>query len=256
MNAAIIVDSSLELSLAYQPVLDIRGKQPFVCAYESLTRAYCNGESYPIGSLIRKAEAAGTMPHLDRQVAIKVCQTLLAKPEMKVWFNLSQQTLESEKHANEITEIIHTSAVADRIKVEVTETHPGSIQQIAKNLKLFRDNSISVVIDDIEDEHAIVSLLGTDLVTGCKFSRATTEAISHDESRMAMSSKLVSTCKALGKTTVLEGIENPYQLEIAQELGVDYVQGWLFWPAMPLSSVPILGTQVAVLPAYSMGNHD
>ena len=39
---------------------------------------------------------------------------------------------------------------------------------------------------------------------------------------------LVAVARALGARTVLEGIERPEQLKIAEALGVDLVQGFLF----------------------------
>lgn len=242
MNTSFQIDDGAPMHLEFQPVLDVRQTTPVVCAYEALLRvSNDNGKGNHV-RIIQDAEASGKMPLIDVQVALRACETLVAHPEMDIWVNLSQATLESECFTKDIGAIINDAGVANRIKLEITETHKGDQPAIMSSLEWFQDNQISVVVDDLGDEYSLSAFLNTDLVTGCKLSRATTLAMSkNNEHREAMRA-LIERCHAMEKSVTVEGVETVEQLNMARSLKADYVQGWLFWSSLPICSIPKPGS--------------
>lgn len=245
----LIGETRLPLRVEYQPVIKL-GAQPHVSAFECLLRIAPNFTNHTTVTLIEEAEATGTMPELDAFIAKLACRDAIANPDMHLWLNLSQSTISCRQRSRSIAELITSQALADRVTLEMTETVAGNEPVITSNLAWLKKQKLTVVIDDIDDRHAKRHLLGTDLIAGCKFSRLSTIKIIDSPRRFALTAKLVEWCKTNGKTVVLEGIETEREFRLAIDLGVDYCQGFLFWPSLPLASLPALGTPVP-LPALT-----
>lgn len=236
---------NIPLSVAYQPVITLRTEIPQVYAYECLMRV----PSEPFGSpqrLIEYAEAHGHMNALDMKIARMVCLDAIANPRMRVWLNLSQASLECPVTARRISRLIDAARLQDRITVEITESMDGCELAITENLELLNRMAVGVVIDDIQDAHAKVNLLKTHLIRGCKLSRKTTIQLGESPSHFARTTKLVEWCKDNDKTVVLEGIETTKEIDLAYRLGVDYCQGYYFWPAMDIRQLPDQGLAVTI----------
>lgn len=245
-QSASIDPLSLPLYVAYQPVVCLKDSRPHVAAYECLLRVGENPTGETTYSVIRSAEEGGVMPRLDAFIARQVCADALAKPNMRLWLNVSQATLSSSLASLDIANLITSNRLSDRITLEMTETLDGCERLIVENLGHLKQRSVAVVIDDIEDGFAKSNLLKTDLVTGCKLSRRSTVQLATSNEHYESTARMVSWCQANGKTVVMEGIETEAELAIAIRLGVEYCQGFYFWPALKLLETPLQGTTVVI----------
>ena len=233
-----------ELFLAYQPVMDISFSTPIVAAYECLLRVIDGNRpgTSPV-ELIEQAEDNGSIKTIDYWVTDKACADLRANPSMRVWINLSQATLSSYESVKRIADLISIREVTHQMRIEMTETADGCSDSLINSLSLLKHMSIGVVLDDIQDGYSKAHLLQTDLIAGCKLSRQSTQRIAESENAFLEAKKLVDWCKANKKSVVMEGIENLFELELAKRLGVNYCQGYYFWPALNISELPKMGSK-------------
>tara|TARA_R110002124_G_scaffold128157_19_gene288707 strand:- start:1937 stop:2764 length:828 start_codon:yes stop_codon:yes gene_type:complete len=238
--------AKLKLHVEYQPVVRLNGARQEVCAYECLLRVQNNPTNHNTYSVIQAAERTGTMPVLDALIAREACQTLLRRPDLHLWLNLSQVTLCSSEALRLITGYIQSNGLEDKVTLEMTETVNGDEQLIRSNLQWLKERRVKVVLDDIEDMFAKVGLLATDLISGCKFSRQSLIALSCCSDRFDAVAARIEWCSKNDKTAVIEGIETESDLAVAFQLGADFGQGYLFWPAMPSEQLPVRGTLVDI----------
>lgn len=243
--------TKLQLHVEYQPVIRLNTSSLVVCAYECLLRVSQNQQDLNTPAVIEVAERTGTMPVLDALITKEVCKTLRSAPDMHVWLNLSQLTMCNLEALKVIQANIQESGLASRVTFEMTETSDGSLPLIISNLEWLKSKGLNVILDDIEDEFAKAQLLDTDLVSGCKYSRQSMISISDSAEKLEAVSNRVEWCQCNNKTVVLEGIETISELKIALDLGVDFVQGYLFWPALPYDSLPPRGSPVP-LPVHCL----
>lgn len=242
-NTAITDSATPPLYIVYQPVVRLSNGQATVHAYESLLRVGANAHDHSTMSVIAAAEQNGTMPTLDTLIAKQVCQDAACFENMRLWMNLSQRTLSCPSVSREIAEMIKDHDLSHRITIEMTETANGSDQLIQESLGCFKQQQITVVIDDIDDGYAKSHLLASELIAGCKFSRRSTLRLMSEPGFSDVAGRLIKWCKAHGKSVVMEGIENEVEYRMASQLGADFCQGYYFWRPIPLGEVPAPGTQ-------------
>lgn len=236
---------TLPVRVAYQPVVQLSTPAgAVVSAYECLVRVAQAG--IQTWEMIQQAEREGSMPILDKRIARLACSDAFACPEMRIWLNLSQLTMSCPASMTEIITLITSHARPSQVIVEMTETASGSEPQIIDALVRLRAAGIHVVLDDIGDGYSRSHLLRTDLVRGCKISRETTVQLRTNPRKLEEVARLVEWCRRHGKSVVMEGIETEEELNLAQNLGVDYCQGYLFWPALDLSDLPKAGYRIHI----------
>lgn len=242
-NTAITDSSTPPLYIVYQPVVRLSYGQAIVHAYESLLRVGPNAHDHSTLTVIAAAELNGTMPRLDAVIARQVCHDAASFENMRLWMNLSQRTLSCPSISREIAAMIMHYGLADRITIEMTETANGDDQLIQESLSCFKQQQITVVIDDIDDGYAKSHLLASELIAGCKFSRRSTVRLMSEPGFADIAGKLIKWCKAHGKSVVMEGIENEVEYRMTNQLGADFCQGYYFWRPIPLCEVPAPGTE-------------
>lgn len=242
-NTAITDSSTPPLYIVYQPVVRLSSSQATVHAYESLLRVGPNAQDHSTLSVIAAAEQNGTMPYLDTLIARQVCQDASSFADMRLWMNLSQRTLSCPRTSRDIAELITQHGLSYRITIEMTETANGDDELVKESLSWFKEQQITVVIDDIDDGYAKSHLLASDLIAGCKFSRRSTVRLMSEPGFADIAGRLIQWCKGHGKSVVMEGIENEVEYRMANQLGADFCQGYYFWRPIPLGEVPAPGTE-------------
>jgi EAL domain-containing protein (putative c-di-GMP-specific phosphodiesterase class I) len=71
-------------------------------------------------------------------------------------------------------------------------------------------------------------------VTEVKIDRSFVHRVRSDSEGAALLDFIVALGHRLGLTVVAEGAETSYEWHLLQELGCDYVQGWVAAKAMPI----------------------
>jgi EAL domain-containing protein (putative c-di-GMP-specific phosphodiesterase class I) len=90
-----------------------------------------------------------------------------------------------------------------------------------------RAHRLPFAIDDVGAEHALISFDLLAFADYLKFDRSLLRR-PRDARRLAVAEALVAMASRTGARTILEGVESAEDLDLARDLGVDLVQGYLF----------------------------
>lgn len=118
-----------------------------------------------------------------------------------------------------------------RLTVEITETQiPGLTVNSA--IKRLRECGVHVAIDDFGSGYSSLAQIAHLPVDVLKIDREFILDLSDGSGRPILDA-VVSLARALGLTTVAEGIEDTAQADQVADAGVDFAQGFLFSRPMP-----------------------
>ena len=125
------------------------------------------------------------------------------------------------------------------VEVEITESiafqdEPFIMEQLIRMKEL----GISIAIDDFGTGYSSFSRLRTfpiDLIKiDIEFVRAISSNLHKDQ---AIIRSIIQLAKNLGLKVLAEGVETEEQLQFLKEQGCDFIQGFLFFTPLPVSSI-------------------
>jgi diguanylate cyclase (GGDEF)-like protein len=123
------------------------------------------------------------------------------------------------------------------LKIEITEgTLMKNIQQVINSLQRFQMAGIQISIDDFGTGYSSLSYLRDLPLNTLKIDRAFVSRI-EDKKNFGIIQTIINLAKTLDLDVVAEGIETVTQMQILQNLGCQYGQGYLFSPAIPSDQI-------------------
>ncbi len=227
-----------ELSVHYQPIIDIRSGQVAKC--EALLRwgSISPAEFIPI------AEETGMIAELGQYVMLKSCQDLAdinreTGGHLALAFNKSTREFADERRHHQ--SVLNTLKVQDQfpnITVEITENllmqdQPETIDQLCE----LRNAGIKIAIDDFGTGFSSLSYLRKFPVDIVKIDKSFVHGIETDFEARALVKAIISMAHSLKIDVVAEGVETAGQLAILQGMNCRYVQGFYFSPALPKDQI-------------------
>ncbi len=182
------------------------------------------------GAFLPAAERFGLMPALDRWVVSKAIELLRARPERRLFVNLSGTSLGDQALLSEIEALVGASGLsAGALTFEITETAAiadiAGLQRWARRLK---EAGCGFALDDFGtgfSSFAYLQSLPVDLV---KIDGSFVRDLDTNATSRALVGAMVTVAHALGKTVVAEMVERAPVAEILRALGAEYGQGW-YW---------------------------
>ena len=233
-----------ELSLAYQPVVDLASGR--VVAVEALLR-WRNpalGEVSP-AVFVPLAEDSGLIVAIGAWALGEACRQLGAWREagiegLTMAVNVSaRQLLDPELVAQVEARTREAGFAPDCLALEVTET--AVIQDVAAasvHLSALRDLGIKISIDDFGTGYASLSYLSRLPAQQIKIDRTFLHAGADGGPEVPVIRAVISLGESLGLAVVAEGVETAEQLALLRRLGCPFVQGNAIAPALPGDRVP------------------
>ena len=242
MRAAIRTGAGL--SLAYQPMFDLRSGSPV--AVEVLLR--WNHErlgSVPPALFVPVAEDIGLMPKLGMWVLSSAIKQLGCWDELGVYvpqmcINVSPTQIERTEFEPGVHKALDGSGVAgSRLVLEVTEEALFRTRAVgARTLRHLRADGVQVAIDDFGEGYSSLSRLQNLPVDVVKIDRAFVGGLSGVRpdfaTRRAVAAALIELVHALGKSIVVEGVEDADTANYLSGQGCELAQGFLF--SQPLTA--------------------
>ena len=185
------------------------------------------------------AEKVGLMEDLGRfVVTAAIRQQVIWSAEgldLPVAINVSPRQLEDPSFVPELLDLVTRSGVRpELIEVEVTETALISdYAETAAKVRLLRQAGLAVAIDDFGVGYSNLSHLSRLSATALKIDRSLIERVTEDEKAEAIIRAAIDMARALGLTSVAEGIETPQQAAFLASARCDVLQGFLYARPMP-----------------------
>ncbi|WP_417552315.1 EAL domain-containing protein [Marinomonas fungiae] len=211
----------------YQPIVNLSGNE--VIGYEALSRFYTHlGESLR-PDLVYASLHENPITLFQVEYAQKELQ-LAERPSGQLFVNLDQDAffaVGAEAHNNPFIELIRCQ---DNVVVELIEN--SEINDAIMSLSMieaFDALGIETALDDLCHPHSMISVSVLQLVKWVKLDRCVLRMVKNPVF-MAFVRQMIGFARATNKKIVLEGIETEADLEVARQLEVDYVQGFLYRP--------------------------
>jgi len=216
--------SGLSLSCEYQPFVCPHTKH--IYGYEALARFYLEQGQAIAPNLVFEHlhENSDVLASIEFQA--KAFQLKHAPAEQSLFVNVDPHAANGV-HTQKLLDLLSSHP---QLTVEIIENTCINDAELANQLfHQFKAANINVALDDIGAPHSMLSVDLMMNVDYLKFDRHWLNLVAEPHG-IALLSALIDFGKRTGKQCILEGIETEAQLQLARELNVDLVQGFLFKP--------------------------
>ncbi|HLS98735.1 MAG: EAL domain-containing protein [Porticoccaceae bacterium] len=227
-----------------QPIVPVKGRRD-VKHFEALVRMVDpSGNIVSPGKFIPAAEFSGLIDDIDRWVFEKLFSALEALPAEKrgrysFSVNLSGNTISDEKFRDYVIDRFEHGAVDPAsIQFEITET--AAVRHFDGALKFISALSelgCAFALDDFGSGLSSFGYLKQLPVSYLKIDGSFVRKMEVSDVEYSMVSTINHLAHIMGLETIAECVENQAQLAMLEEMGVDYVQGFLISTPVPLASI-------------------
>jgi len=232
-------DPMRELSLAFQPIVDVATGQP--TGFEALAR----WRSPALGLIapnvfIKLAERSDLIRQLTDILLHKTLQQMQSWPaHLLVSFNLSTRDIATPEAIARLREIVQYSGIApQRIEFEITETAVmRDFEQAQQAMYALKALGVRLALDDFGTGYSSLSYVRRLPLDKIKIDRSFIAEIENDATCASIVKSVIDLARNLGLACVVEGVEHAAQLEILAGLGCTSVQGFLFAQPMPADEI-------------------
>ena len=155
---------------------------------------------------------------------------------LQVGVNVSARQFQRADLADEVAGVLRATGLdPGQLCLEITEgLAMDDIDLTSSVLTKLHTLGVRVAIDDFGTGHSSLGSLARFPIDVVKIDPGFVRGIDHDPVKGAIVSAVVALSKAMGSTTVVEGVETLAQLEELESLGCDVAQGYYF--ARPVSA--------------------
>jgi diguanylate cyclase (GGDEF)-like protein/PAS domain S-box-containing protein len=229
-----------ELSLHYQPLLDIRARRlvgaeallrwhhpelGMVSPAEFIPVAESSGQILAIGDWVLASAAAQLRRWLDQGYGA----------DLRMAVNLSMAQFRTPGLCERIAGLLDEYCLAPAsLELELTESltmhDPDSVVREVQRLSAL---GVRLSLDDFGTGYSSLAHLKQLDVHTLKVDRSFVHDL-HDASAQRIVQAVLGIARGLNLHTIAEGVETAEQLAMLEEMGCDLAQGFLFSPALPV----------------------
>lgn len=223
------------IELAFQPIVHVADGR--VAFYEALVRLrQRDGAVIPACDFVPFAERSGLVHMIDRRTLELAAETLRARPDIELSINVSARSLEDEGWSTILERFGRESPQAvERMGIELTESAAiEEMEEASRILGVARALGCRILLDDFGGGYLTprhLRQLSVDLV---KIDGSYIRNLSEDQSNSISVASMVALAAAYNIPTVAEQVETEADAETCRDLGVKYLQGYLFGRPGPL----------------------
>jgi diguanylate cyclase (GGDEF)-like protein/PAS domain S-box-containing protein len=230
-----------EFSLVYQPILDLKTKQP-VSAEALIRWTQKDGVSVSPVHFIPMAEESGVVEYIDQWVLETACkeamlwQDIYGKP-LHVNVNLSSSFFQKKENPELLEKILSKTGYSPKqLCLEITETAVISNPQLAKtNLHAITEMGACIALDDFGTGFSSLNHLLHFPLSRIKIDRSFIKNMDADIANEAIVRSLIDLANNLDLNVVAEGVETLAHHELLVKLKCQYGQGYYY--SKPVSSM-------------------
>ena len=233
------------LVLYAQPIALVDGDADF-SHYEILVRMLdSSGKALSPSEFLPSAERYQLMQELDRWVVNKAIETLVEKgidatgKPLHFAVNLSGQSLGNDQFLDFVRGELSRSAVSpDRLCFEITETVAvENLQKAQLFMKELKQIGCQFSLDDFGTGLSSFAYLKLFDVDKLKIDGSFIEDLATNEVSRSMVSAISEIARVMNIETVAEYVQDEATMEVLNELGIDWAQGYLVGEPVRLGSL-------------------
>ncbi len=229
-----------EFEIHYQPIVGLDDLS--IVGAEALVRwRQPSGHLIPPAEFINEAEQSGLITSVDRLVRVEVLDQLeqfrRLAPRFFISVNLSARHLRRSDLVQEIaSDLTASAAPVDGLIFELTESAlAGDAEAAARRLGEIRALGPRIALDDFGTGYSSLSYLRTLPIDLIKIAQPFIQDMSDGDTTFV--SAIIGLSQKLGFTTVAEGIEQEWAVDILRQIGCDLGQGYHFAHPMELDEL-------------------
>ncbi len=221
------------LKSAFQPIFAFRGGRVSIAAFEGLLRPFRDGEPIPPGVFFNSIPAADRLhvETLSRTLHLLNAGKFL-DPAASLFINFDPSVFSEPSIADhalrEMRLVLHEAGIDPRrIVCEVTEQKSASQDTLYGFVAALRRHGFRIAVDDYGSDDSDINRireLKPDIV---KFDAHWITHLMESGPGFALLATMVETFASQGIATVFEGIEESWQLDLAERSGASMVQGYV-----------------------------
>jgi EAL domain-containing protein (putative c-di-GMP-specific phosphodiesterase class I) len=221
------------LKSAFQPIFAFRDGKLSVAAFEGLVRPFRDGEPQSPASFFSTCPAADRLhvETLTRTLHLLNAGACLPK-DAAIFVNFDPSVFVDRAVADtalrEMRLVLHEAGIDPmRVVCEVTEQRSASQSILFQFVEALRANGFHIAVDDYGADDSDINRireLKPDIV---KFDAHWITQLMDSGAGFALLTTMVRTFEEQGIRTVFEGIEEGWQLDLAERSGASMVQGYV-----------------------------
>ncbi|WP_423841148.1 bifunctional diguanylate cyclase/phosphodiesterase [Vibrio mytili] len=239
------IDSALEhdeFRLNYQPLIDARTN--LVVGFEAVIRWHDkNGETISPNDFIPIAERSNQVTNITMWVLGQVEKDLTVFIQngirLPVHVNLSTKDLSSNLLLSRLEKLVETTPhFSNLLSLEITETMAiNRVAELKPLITQIKNLGIKISLDDFGTGYSSLSLLRDLPVDQIKIDQSFLSTANRTEDSRSIVENTIALAHGLGYSVVAEGVQDMDTLRFLRHRGCDIIQGYLFCPALPISTV-------------------
>ena len=237
--------NSDEFKVYYQPIIDSSNFQ--IVGFEALLRWQHPklGMISPV-KFIPIAEETGLIIELGKYVLQEACKQLYQWqqlfPASKSYFmgvNISAKQFAQTNFTKEVKEALRlTQLPPHNLKLEITESIMMNNAEVnITKIKHLNDLGIQFCIDDFGTGYSSLSYLYRFPIDVLKIDRSFINTINNNKESQDIVEAIIVLAHKLGLKVVAEGVETVEQLTRLKIYNCEQIQGYLFFPPLPVDSI-------------------
>ena len=242
MSQHCLLDLLLEpgiLSVLFQPILEARSLGSWgLHSLECLTRGPKGTNLEPANILFEYVRRKRRENQFDRVcIALALRSARHIKADTSFSVNVHASTLGNDPEVPSfLAEVAADNGIAaSRLIVEIVEHTPvWDESTFLRSLNALRQMGARIALDDIGIKHSNIRMVLDCQPDYFKIDRYLVEGCREDSYRRAILESISSLARRVGSRVVAEGVTNTADLDAVSALGIELVQGYLFYPALPL----------------------
>ena len=217
------------LLVYYQPKVNI---ETGLCNhFEALLRIKMPDDSVKGPYFLPYIESAGLAAIIDFWVCQQVNQNMLEWKNLgfapTVGINLHPDTLARTDIILKIMKLHH----GHKIDFEIIERGLLDNESAIENIRLLKERGFTISVDDFGTGYSNLETLTFLSVDTLKIDKSITDLI-HTKKGFIICKNILSLCEEMNFHCVVEGVETKEQITILLGMGVKYVQGYYYSPAI------------------------